>query len=311
MSVEDARKGRAAMKAKAERMAKTGGQPGMTVQHAPEVQASKGRKSHRSTFKTGGKVDGAKGKARADRVQRKADGGEAMDMTKLGFPPGTTPREARRMIAQGAIRDATALTLGPRRLLEAAPAVAGQVVRQGRNALAESEPVVAAPRSRPEPYPAEFTFNEPIPAMPRGAPRSTFDTANRLADEAVRSRPDRSDRQPMATQPPIEMEIRAQRPAPPSPVPVSWSDPTSDRLNAISMGQSRQSTRGAPMADEMPQNAQEQKMAANLIARRAQIERTPTTGGESGDFNSADDLTPYNTGGAKRGGAIKTGKKKR
>ena len=41
------------------------------------------------------------------------------------------------------------------------------------------------------------------------------------------------------------------------------------------------------------------------------VERTPTTGGESGGFNPADDLTPYNTGGAKRGGAIKTGKKKR
>jgi len=296
-----ARDARAAMKAKARAL---GGSADTQPLSSAAPTVGKPRMARKAGGAVDAKVTGAKSAARADRKPRakKDAGGD------LGFPEGMSPAEIRKMVARNAMRDAMGMvTMGrlPSRALVApsravttttAPAAASAVAPSAPSAVSTAvrgaEEV--APRVRPAPYRAEGTVNvsPSVPPIPRGSPRSLFMAANRAAelglgdDGAIRERPvvdrgigTRTDR--MDDRAP-DMVVRATRPAPVAAPAVSGPETTdADRLNAISLGQSRM---GPIQRDEAPAGAAEAAAAQRMMERRRLIESTPTTGGEVGTF---------------------------
>lgn len=234
--------------------------------------------------KEGGEVAGKPAAQRADRKPR-ADGGR--DMTDLGYP-GMTWAQVRRKMIRDSANDAINTVAGASPITRL-PRAAAALVPAARGAVTAAEEVAPVLRSRPEPYRAEGRINVSPPPIPRGAPRTLFQTANNLAAARVGSDGDnrewptvgvRTDREMARPEPapsiPISMEIRAQRPAAPPP-----ESTTADRLNALSLGQSRM---GPIQAVEAPANAAERASADLIARRRAQIEATPTEGGVVGNF---------------------------
>mgnify|MGYP003386388913 CR=1 FL=1 len=306
-----ARTARAAMKEKARAM-------GGTADAQPLSTAAKTVSKPRMARKTGGavetKVAGDKTASRADRKPRtkKADGGSlGMDIW-LALPPAlrrmTTPDQMARdaNLATGFVGSGRALAAPSRALVTAeAPAniarAAPSEVSTAVRGAGES-----APRARPDWYRAEGTVNvtPSLPAIQAGAPRTLFMAADRAArlrlgdegadrerapvDRGIGTRTDRDD----AAAP--DMVIRATRPAPEPVAAAPAESATADRLNAISLGQSRM---GPIQRDEAPMGAAEMAAAQRMSDRRRAIEAAGPTDAPLGNF--------------KRGGNVKSALKGR
>lgn len=266
-------------------------------------------KTGRMPHEEGGKVEGVQAKARADRKPRtkKADGGSLGENIV-----GALPRRYRRMITP-----------------EEADVLAGAAIGSTSPLGAEAGASRALTVRPPEPRSRVFGLDQVAPPPRRfgrkpaePAPGPSMDEIaleNRLSSQMspkaaaiagaaslgaagvgagligaqgpatnandtspfVPSRPERRSNP--------DMVITAPRP---SAAPVSRETLNADRLNELSLAQSRM---GPPSSGDMPRNAAETAALRNMAARRALIESTPTIGGTDVPFDPN----------MKRGGKVK------
>jgi len=239
----------------------------------------------------GGKVEGAKATVRADQKPRtkKADGGSLgeniINALPLRYRRRITPQDAE-VLANAAVG-----SVAPTPMI-GGPAMGMATRARGRPPV---EPMAEPMGNRPMPpsgrvMDAEEAMARRAPPMSPATAALTLGTAAALSgmgggDDAgsfISSRGERRSNPNMVVT------------APRRPAAVRTSDDMTDRLNAMSLAQSRN---GPPSADELPRNDREQQAALNMMQRRVEIENNPTTGGVSVPFD--DSLL------RKRGGAVK------